>query len=264
MSAAAAQKGLALLLDFDPACPPIVTIDVNRLRQILENLLGNAIKFTESGYVILAFKAREKPGHDVNWSLDIMVRDSGIGIPRTEQATLFDAFTQVTNVDHKTQPGTGLGLAISKQLVELMGGEIAVSSQVKVGSEFTLHFQVHGPELALRAQMPRQHVLLIDPLTEEAEIIVRRLRALGLFCTIVDDDQSASQYLTHGGQVDSLIRSDLADQAEPRHYEMLLSLIGKYPSIQVFHLTSRARCSRRMDDHQAISSEVMLRPLIDR
>ena len=57
-----------------------------------------------------------------------MVRDSGIGIPRTEQATLFDAFTQVTNVDHKTQPGTGLGLAISKQLVELMGGEIAVSS----------------------------------------------------------------------------------------------------------------------------------------
>ena len=157
MSAAAEKKGLVLLLDFDANCPPTVTVDVDRLRQVLLNLLGNAIKFTNVGTVIVSFmatqigKSSSGRGH---WELQIAVRDSGIGIPKSEQASLFDAFTQVIEVNHKTEPGTGLGLAITHKLVTLMGGRLELDSAPQQGSTFTATLEVDGPQVPCARACP--------------------------------------------------------------------------------------------------------------
>jgi PAS domain S-box-containing protein len=130
----ARAKGLEFLSTIGPGIPERVSGDAGRLRQVLTNLLGNAIKFTENGQVGLKV---EMAGHVRDLiGVKFTVYDSGIGIPQEEQNRLFDAFTQVDESNTRKYGGTGLGLAISKQLVELLGGEIGVESQSGRGSRF--------------------------------------------------------------------------------------------------------------------------------
>ncbi len=127
----AAQKGLELKLEGLDQLPPAVTLDEKRLRQILMNLLGNAVKFTEQGGITLRVEYQKE-------RLGIAVEDSGIGIREAELKELFSPYSQVGEAKYRRQ-GTGLGLAISKSLVECMGGEIRVTSRLGRGSRFSLH-----------------------------------------------------------------------------------------------------------------------------
>ena len=127
-------KGLKLTAHRDGALPTLLRGDPGRLRQVLANLVGNALKFTEAGEVRVHATATHETGHDV--IVRIEVRDTGIGIPVGAQATLFEAFTQADGSTTRKYGGTGLGLAISKQLVTLMGGEIGVHSAEGHGSTF--------------------------------------------------------------------------------------------------------------------------------
>ncbi len=127
---AAERKGLELICDLDPALPLRLHTDPGRLRQVLVNLIANAVKFTERGEVSLA--VRLLPTRRLRFE----VRDSGIGIPAEAGARLFASFVQVDGTMTRRYEGTGLGLAISKQLVELMGGEIGFSSVLGSGSTF--------------------------------------------------------------------------------------------------------------------------------
>jgi signal transduction histidine kinase/DNA-binding NarL/FixJ family response regulator len=131
----AQEKGLALVFEVAPGVPTELMGDPTRLRQVLLNLLGNAIKFTESGEVTLRITQdadSSEPG-----SLRFMISDTGIGIPRTKLHAVFDRFTQADSSTTRKYGGTGLGLAISKRLVELMGGRIWVESEVGRGSVFS-------------------------------------------------------------------------------------------------------------------------------
>jgi two-component system, sensor histidine kinase and response regulator len=133
----AQQKGLELVVDIGPSVPPVLRGDPGRLRQILVNLLGNAIKFTHRGEVILRV-SREVTAPPDGVTLHFSVSDTGIGVPLDRQQSIFEAFTQADGSMTRTYGGTGLGLTISSQLVQLMGGRIWVESESGRGSTF--HF----------------------------------------------------------------------------------------------------------------------------
>ncbi len=133
----ARQKGLELIVDVGPAVPPALSGDPGRLRQILVNLLGNAIKFTQRGEVVLRVTI-EEAGPTDGIVLHFSVRDTGVGIPLDRQESVFEAFTQADGSTTRTYGGTGLGLTISSQLVQLMGGRIWLESEAGKGSTF--HF----------------------------------------------------------------------------------------------------------------------------
>jgi CheY-like chemotaxis protein len=129
----AEAKRLVLTFKLDPELPRIVIGDDQRLRQVLLNLLNNAIKFTPSGQVAVSLDRDRGNGQDL---LRFTVRDTGIGIPKDKQSRLFQRFSQVDSSASRQFGGTGLGLAISKRLVDLMGGEIGVTSEPGSGSAF--------------------------------------------------------------------------------------------------------------------------------
>jgi CheY-like chemotaxis protein/nitrogen-specific signal transduction histidine kinase len=133
-SARALAKGLALRTDIDPSVPATVRGDAMRLEQIVTNLVHNAIKFTERGSVTV--QARCTPGRAGRCELKIRVVDTGIGIEEAKQGQLFRAFTQVDGSTTRTYGGSGLGLAISKKLVDMMGGNIGLTSRLGEGSTF--------------------------------------------------------------------------------------------------------------------------------
>ncbi|NYT40701.1 CHASE3 domain-containing protein [Sphingomonas sp. R-74633] len=133
---AAAQKGLALAFEVDPALPRFVLVDGLRLRQVALNLLGNAVKFTGQGSVTLS--AHRSEGEDGTARIDIAVSDTGIGIPPDRHAAIFEQFVQAEQSTARRYGGTGLGLAISSRLASLMGGELGLRSTQGEGSVFTL------------------------------------------------------------------------------------------------------------------------------
>jgi signal transduction histidine kinase/ActR/RegA family two-component response regulator len=154
----AVEKGIALRDAIDPGVPEVVMADGARLRQILVNLIGNAIKFTETGEVALAVSARaleETAGVERAWELRFAVRDTGAGIPPERQAELFQAFHQLDAA--RTPRGVGLGLAISRTLVEAMGGAIAVESEGVPGRGAVFHFTIRAGESAPGTRPPRTH-----------------------------------------------------------------------------------------------------------
>lgn len=130
----ARAKNLELIADIDPGVPDLVKTDVLRLRQVLVNLIGNALKFTEHGAVEIRVRSESKGERAVE--LHFEVRDTGIGIPHDKQDRIFEPFTQADASTTRQHGGTGLGLAICKRLVELMGGSIGVTSTAGVGSNF--------------------------------------------------------------------------------------------------------------------------------
>src|SRR5713226_3390200 len=139
------QKGLELACHIHPDLPAALVGDPLRLRQIVVNLVGNAIKFAEHGEVVLRVQAEPRGNGDVQ--LRFSISDTGIGIPVEKQALVFEAFSQADSSTTRRYGGTGLGLAISAQLVELMGGRIWVESQPGQGStfQFTARFEVQPP-----------------------------------------------------------------------------------------------------------------------
>jgi two-component system, sensor histidine kinase and response regulator len=146
------QKGLELIVDIDPTVPSAVRGDPGRLRQILVNLIGNAIKFTHRGEVVLQVTA--EPATSEGMVLHFSVRDTGVGIPLDRQKSVFEAFTQADGSTTRTYGGTGLGLTIASQLVGLMGGRLWVESEPGKGSTFHFTARLAAVEVPVAAPVP--------------------------------------------------------------------------------------------------------------
>jgi len=137
----AEQKNIKLELISDNNIPPSLLMDKVRLREVLINLIGNALKFTDKGFVKITLIKVNIPKHSSKINLTIKVQDSGIGISKQNQKKVFNTFEQTQNQDAYKYGGTGLGLSISKKLVNLMDGTISIKSKLGKGSTFTINFR---------------------------------------------------------------------------------------------------------------------------
>ncbi|MTJ03061.1 MAG: response regulator [Sediminimonas qiaohouensis] len=184
---AARDKGLELLIDYDMFLPTMLIGDAGRIRQVLTNLIGNAVKFTPSGHILVRVVGLQSNGGG-DTDIHITIEDTGIGIPGDKIDHVFGEFNQVEDDRNRQFEGTGLGLSISRRLIEMMGGQIWVDSQEGAGSAF-------GIRLTLPAATPDEgdappdlrgilkHVLVCDPLPINRQVLTRQVESLGLRVT---------------------------------------------------------------------------------
>ena len=188
------RKGLELVVDIRPQVPERLVGDPTRLRQVIINLLGNAIKFTETGEVVIAVELldplAEKP------ELCVTVRDTGIGVPKDKQQAIFDAFSQADVSTTRRFGGTGLGLAICAKLVQLMNGRIWLESEPGQGSAF--HFTVGlgrdaaiGVPPACTQSFHGRHALIVDDNLVAGQCLRDLLQRLGLQASLLSDPVQA-------------------------------------------------------------------------
>jgi signal transduction histidine kinase/DNA-binding response OmpR family regulator len=207
----AAEKGLQLSAELAASVPDAVLLDADRFRQILGNLVGNALKFTDRGSVKVSVFAGPAGPHLASSSapaLEVYVDDTGPGIPESEQSRLFQAFSQVDGSSRRAHEGTGLGLAICKQLVELMGGAIGYRQQEAGGSRFYFALPLNGcapPQLGAaapgqRLALPRNDrpVLLVDDNEVNQIVAVELLESLGLRVDVASSGQDAVEAVQSG------------------------------------------------------------------
>ena len=201
------EKNIELLCSADPDVPVLLRGDPGRLRQILTNLAGNAVKFTSQGEVeiLVRLKSTTASGRVPDEAdvvvLEFSVRDTGIGIPRDKQGFLFEKFTQADTSTTRKFGGTGLGLAISKQLAELMGGEIGVTSEEGQGAEFWFTARFRKQRDAVRHENPNPEnlkdvrVLIVDDNGTNRHILMKRLTAWAMRPDEAEDGPSALKAL---------------------------------------------------------------------
>jgi len=228
VAVAARAKGVAMTGYVDPLLPSEVNGDGRLLRQVLVNLAGNAVKFTDSGEVVV--RAESQPAPDSQALVRFSVTDTGAGIPPEAIATLFEPFTQVDDGGATRVQGTGLGLAISSRLVRLMGGKLGVESELGRGSSFsfTLPFSLpDAPEEPLGTQPPITRagrplrVLVVDPSASSAEAIERYLRAWGMVATQIPELEAARERaagMPAAERFDAAIIATATDDAQAQRF----------------------------------------------
>ncbi|MBN2006918.1 MAG: response regulator [Anaerolineae bacterium] len=220
LATAAAEKGLEMAYFIDPQAPVAVMGDVTRLRQILINLLNNAIKFTEKGEVVVMLEATPLDSEAVpveasgaasvqQYRLHFTVKDTGIGIPVDRMERLFQSFSQVDSSMTRKYGGTGLGLVISRRLAELMGGTMWVESEVGVGSLF--HFTVRVGMASyvrptymheVQPNLRDKRVLIVDDNATNRRILVLQIQAWGMLPFVTGLPSEALQWLARGDAFD--------------------------------------------------------------
>jgi signal transduction histidine kinase/ActR/RegA family two-component response regulator len=201
LTAHAVESGLRIDSVIDPEVPDLMSGDPVRLRQVLTNLIGNALKFTEEGGVRIQVDLVEQGSRLIR--LRFQVTDTGIGIPEEKLETVFESFTQVDESTTRRHGGTGLGLAISKQLVEAMGGRIGVESEVRVGTTFWFELpfgrlsapavqpELPEPETAAPALPSPPQVLLVEDNAINRRVAFRMLEKVGCEVHAVENGQLA-------------------------------------------------------------------------
>ncbi len=220
LSLRAHQKGLELACDLQPDVPDALVGDPGRLRQIIVNLVGNAIKFTEKGEVVVYVQADSRTNDDIQ--LHFTIADTGIGIPAEKQTAIFEAFTQADGSMSRTYGGTGLGLTISSRLVAFMGGRIWVESEPGKGSRF--HFTAHFglQKVPARTVVPRDpttlrdmRVLVVDDNATNRQILLRMLANWHANPTAVESGARAITALREAQGLGSIFPLILLDAQMP-------------------------------------------------
>jgi len=198
------EKNLEFIIDVDEDLPPALILDETRLRQVLLNLVGNAVKFTETGSIKLTVKKRSNEKDQSCLDLIISVDDTGIGIPESEVESIFESFKQQEGQSIRKYGGTGLGLAISKRLTEMMNGQINVISTVGKGSVFeiilreikvsSINMTVVSPDMTFDLKnvfFEPAKVLVVDDIEPNRKLIREILSLVGLEISEAENGQQA-------------------------------------------------------------------------
>jgi signal transduction histidine kinase/ligand-binding sensor domain-containing protein/CheY-like chemotaxis protein len=210
------QKGLEIVCDVGAGVPETVRTDPTRLRQIVLNLLGNAVKFTQRGEVVLQVACEWKD--ESGALLHFIVRDTGIGIPRDKLTTIFDAFSQADSSTTRRFGGTGLGLAICHRLVQLMGGKIWVESKEGAGSQFHFTMRTDAPEGKHRAddigeipELAGISVLIVEDHVTTRRVLREQLSRWGMRAITAPNVKEALSRLRHAANAGEAFSFVLAD-----------------------------------------------------
>ena len=195
MAVRAQEKGLELFCGLDPDVPTLLKGDPGRIRQILTNLVGNAVKFTSKGEVSVSVSLLHNDGSRA--ILRFLVKDTGIGIPQDKQDALFKSFSQVDSSTSRKFGGTGLGLAISKQLAEMMDGEIGLRSEFGKGSQFWFSLSLPLQSGAapnrrgIHTALEGLRILIVDDNAAGRHGVLTRLRSWGMVAAEAEDGEAA-------------------------------------------------------------------------
>ncbi len=217
VSARVAEKNIELIVRVDPRLPAFVVGDAGRFRQIVTNLLGNAVKFTEKGHVLI-----DVGGEIVGENIDLKVRveDTGIGIPADKLQSVFEKFAQVDGSSTRRHEGTGLGLAIAARLVDLMGGQIGVESEIGRGSVFwfcapmPIHEAKAGTEI-VPVDVTGARVLVIDDNPVNREILLEQLRSWSFDCAAAESGAVGLAFLDRAAQMGAAVDCIILDYQMP-------------------------------------------------
>ena len=194
------NKGLDFIVSVDESIPKSLLLDEVRLRQILFNLIGNAVKFTENGYIKLSIKALDIKDHFSKIDLEIVVEDSGVGIKEDQLQKIFQEFEQQEGQDNRKFGGTGLGLSISKRLSMMMGGDISVESIS--GAKFTLHlYDVNisslesenslASSVSQEIEFVKSKILVVDDIADNRELIIKNFEGSNIEIVTANDGVEA-------------------------------------------------------------------------
>ncbi len=203
------EKDLELAVRIQPNLPEMLVGDAGRIRQIVTNLVSNAVKFTDNGHVLVDVSGTvtEDAGQGgARAALLVKVEDTGIGIPAEKIDRVFEKFSQVDGSSTRTHEGTGLGLTIARKLVEIMGGEIGVESEVGKGSTFwfTLPLPVHGsafPRKRVPVDVSGARVLVIDDNEVNRSILLEQLGSWRFDATATPSGREGLAVLGHAAQI---------------------------------------------------------------
>jgi PAS domain S-box-containing protein len=212
-------KDLEVIALIDPSLPDLVRGDAGRLRQILLNLGGNAVKFTQKGEVSIECQVQQKDERGV--TLRCEVRDTGMGIPATRIDALFTAFTQVDASTTRRFGGTGLGLSIVKRLVELMGGEVGVSSEEGVGSTFwfTVCLELAQDTARVRPAPPTalrgQRIIIVDDNMTNRKVLMGQLSLCAMDAVCASSADEALSLMRHAAAAGRPFEVALLDHQMP-------------------------------------------------
>ncbi|MGH8491828.1 MAG: 7TM diverse intracellular signaling domain-containing protein [Moraxellaceae bacterium] len=272
----AEQKGLSFHYDVAGRLPDWVEGDAMRLRQVLNNLLGNAVKFTESGNIKLHVQLGEHGSGQI--LLTLTVSDSGIGMPAAVQAQLFQPFQQADATTSRKYGGSGLGLAISRQLVEIMGGHIRVDSKAGQGSTFrvSLPLRLCTAPVAIATDSLQAadnhhglHVLVVEDQPVNRLVVSGLLQRLGITPLHAENGQLALALLQEHPEIDIVLMDcemPIMDGYEATRQLRRLEAEQHRPRTTVIALTAHAMAEHRercfqagMDDH--LAKPVMLKDL---
>jgi signal transduction histidine kinase/CheY-like chemotaxis protein len=198
------EKNLDLLYYIEPNVPIDVLTDGTKLRQVLVNLVGNSIKFTEHGEVLINVRLISK--EDEEYNIEFSVKDTGIGIPEDKYHRLFESFSQVDSSTTRKYGGTGLGLTISRKLVQVLGGDIRVESEYGKGSNFIFNIKVCANKIAKLYTSKNQYsdkaflgksVLILDDNATNIKILTLQCERLGMKVHAFKDHTAAFEFLQH-------------------------------------------------------------------
>jgi two-component system sensor histidine kinase/response regulator len=262
------QKGLELFLSVDSKVPECLVGDRQRLRQVITNLVANAVKFTARGEVKLSVRLLRRTHAEVE--LAIEVTDTGVGIAFEKQEEIFHAFTQADETTTRRFGGTGLGLAISAQLVQLMGGKISVESEPDKGARFSFHVELgvdHQAELELdasRAAFAGQRALIVDPQPLQRELVCELLEHWGIeavHAPVAATHRKLREAREQGTPFSFLLLDEQAASTQPSSYFEHLRAVthARFPIILVTLATAPDSAREQRLKH---ASAQLIKPIV--
>ncbi|MCV2403836.1 response regulator [Marinomonas sp. C2222] len=255
------NKDIDLIPDFQTDMPEWFIGDSTRVRQILNNLIGNAIKFTHQGSIRTKVSVIANGDKKINLSFQII--DTGIGIPEDKIDRLFKPFSQVDTSTTRQFGGTGLGLVITKKLVEQMNGTIDVSSTSGVGStfRFTLTLKVSNKQQNQYAPLEK-HVVLLEPSAAYRSYIDNYLQSIGVTCTPCSDlEQIISTIHKQHEKIDSILLSVMPDKQSIQEARELISYAYEQYQLPFIIMIQPSGQASHYDALKNLSSDILLKPI---